>query len=266
MIHAYKKNDILFREGDRSDFIYRLVSGEAEVTTLLKGGSEFAGRVLPGEFIGEIGVLVACRRGATAQFTSDSEVEELNCADFLALVASDRDVSVRLLNLLSLRTRSQVELLQALPDVEDVNAIRRRKPWRWCLFKVRAIFRPVHEWIRRKTNLNLLRQTRAAIARIDPAREYFAKGDFLFREGEESQRVFWIESGKVKISKSINQRDRVIGTAGANEYLGEMGVLESLPRNASVVAERGVVAYCLTPSQFFSLMQASPAAYSVVIK
>jgi CRP-like cAMP-binding protein len=122
MIHAYKKNDILFREGDRSDFIYRLVSGEAEVTTLLKGGSEFAGRVLPGEFIGEIGVLVACRRGATAQFTSDSEVEELNRADFLALVASDRDVSVRLLNLLSLRTRSQVELLQALPDVGSPGA------------------------------------------------------------------------------------------------------------------------------------------------
>ena len=112
----FKSDDVLFREGDQSRTVFRLLSGKAEVTSTVPAGTEVVGTVGPGDFIGEIGVLVACRRSGTARFIEDSTVEEFSRAQFLRLISKDAQLSNRLLHVLSLRTRSQIELLRQLPE------------------------------------------------------------------------------------------------------------------------------------------------------
>jgi CRP-like cAMP-binding protein len=59
--------------------------------------------------------------------------------------------------------------------------------------------------------------------------------------------------------------NRQIGVANKNEFIGEMGVLESLPRSAGALAVTEVVATPMSQSDFSELMQNSPSAYFTVI-
>ena len=72
--HRHVAGHVLFREGERSRDIYRLADGGVEVTRRAASGAEVVGHVGPGEYLGEIGVLLAARRSGTARFTADAEV------------------------------------------------------------------------------------------------------------------------------------------------------------------------------------------------
>lgn len=63
-------------------------------------------------------------------------------------------------------------------------------------------------------------------------REYQA-GDVLFREGEAGDRMFVIQAGAVKITKSMAGEQKVLAVLGPGEFLGEMAILNGKPRTAT---------------------------------
>lgn len=253
---------VLFNEGDRSDFVYRLVSGEVEITRRVPGGSSVVGQIKPGEFIGEMGVLVACPRSGTARLTADSELDQFTRTEFLEFISRDAAISARLLDALSLRTRSQVELLKQLPDSrkapKSLGAAFRHR--------LKLLVDWLHEVLRAR--LKSIPFTRGRSVAIKPGlpERIFKKGSHLFKEGDPSDQVFWIRSGRVHIVKRMESAvHRQIGVASKNEFVGEMGTLESLPRSASALAVTDVVATVISQADFLELVQASPSAYFIVI-
>lgn len=64
---------------------------------------------------------------------------------------------------------------------------------------------------------------------------YF-KEELLCSEGEPGNTLFIIASGKVDVVKNFESGQKVLATHGANEYVGEMAILESAPRSASLRA------------------------------
>ncbi|AUX21967.1 cyclic nucleotide-binding protein [Sorangium cellulosum] len=63
-------------------------------------------------------------------------------------------------------------------------------------------------------------------------REYLP-GDVLFREGESGDVMFVIQSGAVRVSKSVAGEDKVLAVLGPGEFVGEMAILNGKPRNAT---------------------------------
>ena len=63
-------------------------------------------------------------------------------------------------------------------------------------------------------------------------REYQA-GEVLFREGEPGDRMFVIQAGAVKITKSMAGDQKVLAVLGPGEFLGEMAILNGKPRTAT---------------------------------
>ncbi|MGK4005780.1 Crp/Fnr family transcriptional regulator [Sorangium sp. So ce1036] len=63
-------------------------------------------------------------------------------------------------------------------------------------------------------------------------REY-VPGDVLFREGESGDVMFVIQSGAVRVSKSVAGEDKVLAVLGPGEFVGEMAILNGKPRNAT---------------------------------
>lgn len=63
-------------------------------------------------------------------------------------------------------------------------------------------------------------------------REY-AAGDVLFREGEMGEVMFVIQSGSVRISKSVAGNEKVLANLGPGEFFGEMAILNGKPRTAT---------------------------------
>ena len=96
------KGQILFCEGDSSDSVLVLVSGHMKVLTYSNDGTEFiVNAVLPGETIGEVGVLSGSPRSATIQATEASVVLTLPGSVIIDLIAERPVLAIALLRRLS---------------------------------------------------------------------------------------------------------------------------------------------------------------------
>jgi CRP/FNR family cyclic AMP-dependent transcriptional regulator len=62
------------------------------------------------------------------------------------------------------------------------------------------------------------------------------RGEFIFREGDPAEVMYMIHKGKVQISKGIGSFDEKIRILGEGEFIGEMAVINSMPRSANAVA------------------------------
>jgi CRP/FNR family cyclic AMP-dependent transcriptional regulator len=63
-------------------------------------------------------------------------------------------------------------------------------------------------------------------------REYQA-GDVLFREGEAGDRMFVVQTGAVRLTKTMGGEQKGLAVLGPGEFLGEMAILNGKPRTAT---------------------------------
>lgn len=64
----------------------------------------------------------------------------------------------------------------------------------------------------------------------------FAPNEFLFKEGEAGDRAYIIESGSVEISVQKSNRKLVMAILSEGDLVGEMAIIDQLPRTASAMA------------------------------
>jgi signal transduction histidine kinase len=77
-----------------------------------------------------------------------------------------------------------------------------------------------------------------------------APGEIICREGEPGDALFLIRSGHAAIVKGSFDAPIVLACRGAGEFIGEMALLENLPRSASVVTLDEVYLYHVTRDDF----------------
>ena len=97
-------------------------------------------------------------------------------------------------------------------------------------------------------------------------RTNFAQGQMLFREGDPSDGVFLILSGSVDVFREVDNDLILLGTVGAGQFIGEMGVVENRPRSATVRAAGEVEAEFLNPTEFLDQIAGSPPAARELIR
>src|SRR5260221_2617148 len=237
---------ILFREGAASRHIYRVVSGEIEVSRRMADRIAVLGRVGPGSFVGETVTLFGPPRTGRGRPVANTVWSGSRRSEFLDEVVRDPGLSAQVLNGLSLRTRAQIEFRRGAPAPHKPASASQR------------VVEALRSLLKRLPRQGALR---AAIVRSGFARCEFESGSTLFEEGATSDGVFWIESGRVLVrTRDASGADRRAGRARAGEFLGEMGVLESLPRSATAVATTRVTASRMSPEEFAALLRRSPAA------
>jgi CRP/FNR family transcriptional regulator, cyclic AMP receptor protein len=89
---------------------------------------------------------------------------------------------------------------------------------------------------------------------------HFAEGQILFNEGDPSDGVFRLLSGSVEVVRGLDGDLILLGTVGAGQFIGEMGVVENRPRGATVRAATEVEAEFFTPTEFLDQIAGSPQA------
>jgi CRP/FNR family transcriptional regulator, cyclic AMP receptor protein len=87
---------------------------------------------------------------------------------------------------------------------------------------------------------------------------HFAEGHVLFREGDPADCVFRLLSGAVDILRDLDGDPILLGTVGAGQFIGEMGVVENRPRSATARAASEVEVEILTPTEFLDQIAGSP--------
>jgi CRP-like cAMP-binding protein len=99
----YQAGATLFAEGDRSDYVLKIISGNVEVVKGVGGQSVALGQLGAGEFVGEMGVLEDRPRSASVRAASDVVVQQMDRDSFLALISSDGSTAFQLMVRLSER-------------------------------------------------------------------------------------------------------------------------------------------------------------------
>ncbi|MBI1876802.1 MAG: patatin-like phospholipase family protein [Chloroflexi bacterium] len=117
---SYPKGSIVFREGDFGDTMYVVESGQVMVVSQTTG--ETIAMLGPGNFVGEISLLLAQPRTASLEVTIDAQLWALNKSDFENLISTRpamalemmRELSKRLVSTTRRRRRQRTRRITAL--------------------------------------------------------------------------------------------------------------------------------------------------------
>ena len=99
-------------------------------------------------------------------------------------------------------------------------------------------------------------------------RESFGAGSTILQEGESGNRLFIVGEGRVRVIKHFGLPDAMeLAQLGAGDFFGEMCILETLPRSASVFADAdgACTLYSLGSTSFLPLYQTMPDQYSILM-
>lgn len=106
-LHAYH---ILFEEGDESDAMYIILSGEL----LVYKKSKVIARRKPGEYIGEMGLIEVKPRSATIRTETEVQLLKITAAKFKDEFSSNSNSLLALLKTLSNRARTDLDVLDGV--------------------------------------------------------------------------------------------------------------------------------------------------------
>lgn len=89
---------------------------------------------------------------------------------------------------------------------------------------------------------------------------------FLISEGEESNQLYYLQSGTMAIFKKNGNDEVQIGTIYSGEIVGEMSFLDSAPRCASVKTITDCEILVIPADKFDTILSELPKWYQALIK
>src|SRR5262249_30110087 len=88
--------------------------------------------------------------------------------------------------------------------------------------------------------------------------ELYAAGQEIVRQGDRSDGIFVLLSGRVRVVETVDGNELVLGEFGAGEIFGELGALQNRPRSATVIAADETRCLKLLHSEFLTALKNSP--------
>lgn len=86
----------------------------------------------------------------------------------------------------------------------------------------------------------------------------FETGDVIFSEGDDSREMFVVLEGQVEVVKISPRGEVKLAVLSRGEFLGEMSLLESLPRSATARAANSVKLLAIHPGGFLLKIRRDP--------
>lgn len=98
-------------------------------------------------------------------------------------------------------------------------------------------------------------------------RRRYPRATTLFLEGDRSDRVLVVISGRVKlVSLSADGRESILAIAGPGDLLGEIAAIDGHPRSATAIALEAVQVLVIPVEQFLSYLERTPAAATFLLR
>ncbi len=102
-----------------------------------------------------------------------------------------------------------------------------------------------------------LEQLRVLTAHLEE--QHFLPGEVIIAEGEFSQDLYVLVSGRVRIAKDhAGPHEHTLARLTQGDFFGEMAVFESAPRSATAVAEDEAELLVLSPDKFKQTIYQKP--------
>lgn len=256
--------DILFRQGSLGDDMVIVASGALVVLRELEGEApvEFA-TVRPGEVVGEMACLDPAARSATVSaleptslYTLDRRALDTMRANTPSLMAAFLDGVTRALTarLRAVDTRIQRAAAPvAAPAPEGALSLAGRRPY--------------HSPLHLASLKGFETYTAQELERLEwlGSRCALSAGTLLCREGDPGDSCFILARGRVDVIKRVSRGTRHVATLDSGAIVGQMSLVDQVPRSASVIAREEVLCLILTREAFRrALAEGEPLAIKLL--
>ncbi len=238
----FKKGDVIFREGDRGESLFQIVDGVVGVyASYGEAGEQLLTELSADQFLGEMAVIEAYPRSATAVALADVKAVEIQSGEVSEYFKSQPDKVMDIMKHLGGRLR---ELTDDYSDVcatiEELHLGEEKPERSKSLIERIKKFASVY-----KSSRNADRLSAETIRKLDRTGhadgfttnvEGYSKGTILFREGEKGDCMYDVHSGSVGIYKAYGLPDeKLLTTLQPNQFFGELGMVENSKRSGTAV-------------------------------
>lgn len=90
------------------------------------------------------------------------------------------------------------------------------------------------------------------------------KGQVLFNEGDLSEQMYFLKSGKLKVTRNLDDKEVVLGNVTPGELVGEISFFDKNPRTATVIADEDSELAVIPAEKFKTIFDELPSWYQVL--
>lgn len=105
----------------------------------------------------------------------------------------------------------------------------------------------------------------ASQQRTPGARLIIRRGQRLFSEGDAADAAFMIQKGRMEVTKRVRDDETVLALLGPGDIVGEMALIDDMPRSASVRAVEDTLLLRVSKENFQDRLQALDPVYRAIL-
>ena len=270
-VKQFQKGDVIFHQGDEGNVFYKIVEGSVGIFVNYDGKEDMKLSEVPkGEFFGEMAVIDSAPRSASAVVLEDgTQVQEISADALNTFFREDPESIGQLMKTLSRRLRALTneydkakEAAASLgmgaekQDEESMRAFRRYS----YFHKIHAVQKPSAEVMRTEERNHSEGYSKNV--------ESYSKGTIICKEGDVVPCMYDIHWGRVGIYTDYGMPEQVeLTVLAANNFFGEMGMIDDAPRSATAVAlDNNTTVEVIYPEDFAELFEKNPFKVDMIMK
>ena len=96
--------------------------------------------------------------------------------------------------------------------------------------------------------------------------EWYPRNTVIFREGEDGNMMFIIVEGQLQVLRDVNGTEQVLAQRGPGDFVGEMAIIESAPRSATLAAQTDVRGLAIDGETFKGILRERPDVSFAVLR
>ena len=269
----FKKNEVIFREGESGETLYQIIDGVVGVYAAYgEAGEQLLTELTKDQFLGEMAVIEAYPRSATAVALTDVKATEIQSGEINQYFKAESDTIIDIMKHLGGRLR---ELTNDYGDVcatiEELH-LGGDKPERseGLIARIKK-FAKVYQSSKIADQLSA--ETLRKLEQSGHADGYtvnvegYNKGTIIFREGEKGDCMYDVHSGEVCIYKAYGlPEEKLLTKLMANEFFGELGMLDDCKRSTTaVVTQDNTTLEVIYPKDLKDLFEQNPSKVEMML-
>jgi len=251
-LYVFEQNKIIIRRGDDANSMFFIISGEVQVES--DDGSKVYAEMGQNSFFGEVALFYDIRRTANIRAKTQCTVMEL-CKDVLdKLLKEYSDIENQLKAMAKenydlFQKREQEIKIASSKGGEADNSAYNVEATVSYLEKV-PLFKKCT-----KSFFNSLALHTSIVS--------FQKSDYIIRKGDEANEMYIIINGKVQVVSEDGSK--TFDSMKAGQFFGEVGVVNNVPRTATIVAATNVDLIVLSRKSLDEVVKKYPECHKIIL-
>ena len=269
----FKKGDVIFHEGDIGNTLYQINQGKVDIY-LCYGESDqkLLTELSAGKFFGEMAVIEAYPRSATAVAMDDTDVTEIASTEVADYFRAKPDMIIEIMNGIGKRLRDLTEQYDEISDtIRQLGDSDDEEKNEGLIASIRKF---ADAYKKNKAAEKLSAETLRKLEQKGHSEGYkvkvetYKKGTIIFRDGEDGDCMYDIHFGSIGVYKDYGlSTEKMLTKLSANEFLGELALIGKVERSATAVAlEDDTTVEIITGSDLKELFAQNPPKVEMILE